>query len=131
MTLKLNCVLVVASWSLVDISGMPAGMAADRNDLSTNNCYVHAFAREQFRSPVTTYTGPTQEPAFWQQARSLMVGPQAHLIGYADRGYKEQTLALPPGMHVADLAAIDFHARVRSFKVICGDSDPQLAPGVL
>lgn len=103
-------------------------MARVRTTDASTQCYVHAFGHEPFRAPVMTYTGPTQEDAFWKEARSLKIGPHAYLIGYADDRYTEESLALAPGTIVADLDAIDFHAKVRSFKIICGDSDPHRAP---
>lgn len=82
-------------------------------------CFVHAFARTQFRPPATTYTGPRHEPIFLRDAGSLVVGPGARLEGYAGDGYRKRALDLPPGARVADLPALGFDQRVDSFRVVC------------
>ena len=84
-------------------------------------CWVHAFQRTQYRPPVTTYTGPSHEPLFLKHARSLIVGPKARLLGYAEQRYDERTLELGPGARLPDLQAIAFHRRVDSFQVACTD----------
>lgn len=86
-----------------------------------DGCWVHAFGREQFRPPVTTYTGPSQQRVFIKQARSLIVGPGARLVGYRRGEYQAQaqTLEIGPGERIAELASIDFHRRVQSFEVVC------------
>ena len=85
---------------------------------------MHAFANAQFRPPVTTYTGPTHEPVFMKEARSLIVGSGARLEGFANARYRKQTLDLPPGARVPDLEALEFDRRVDAFKVICADPRP-------
>ena len=91
-----------------------------------SGCYVHAFAGEEYRPPMTTYTGPTHEPVFMPEASSLAVGPRAWLLGYGGR-YRNERLDLPPRTRVPDLAAIGFDRRVDSFKVVCGDGDAERA----
>jgi hypothetical protein len=94
---------------------------------ATSGCFVHAFAREQFRPPVTTYTGPRHEPVFMRDASSIIVGPGARLLGYSAHGYRNESLDVPPDAHVPDLGVLGFDRRVDSFKVVCGDGDAQRA----
>ena len=82
-------------------------------------CWVHAFARTEYRPPVTTYTGPTHERFFLEGAGSLRVGPGARLEGYGGPGYKEKTLVLAPNVDIPDLAAAGFHRRVDAFQIAC------------
>lgn len=94
---------------------------------ASSGCFVHAFSREQFRPPVTTYTGPRHEPLFMRDAGSIIVGPGARLLGYAANRYRNESLDVPPDAHVPDLGALGFDRRVDSFKVVCGDGDPERA----
>ena len=86
---------------------------------SESACYVHAFAGENYRAPMTTYTGPTHERFFMKDAKSLIVGPGARLVGYAGTQDAKQVLELPSDATIPDLAKIDFHSRVASFQVVC------------
>ena len=88
-------------------------------------CFVHAFAREQFRPPMTTYTGPRHEPVFMKDASSVIVGPNARLVGYAGGRYRKESIDIGPDTHVPDLAELGFDRRVDAFKLLCGDGDPE------
>ena len=61
------------------------------------------------------------------EASSVIVGPGARLLGYAANRYRNESLDVPPDARVPDLGAIGFDRRVDSFKVVCGDRDPQRA----
>ena len=106
---------------------LPDHAAAQGGHDAASGCFVHAFAREQFGPPVTTYTGPRHERLFMRDASSVIVGPGARLLGYAGNRYRKESLDLPPDSRVPDLGAIGFDRRVDSFKVVCVDGDPQRA----
>jgi hypothetical protein len=110
----------IAIASFVALLAAPALHAAKPEG---DGCFVNAFAGEQFHPPMTTYTGPRHERLFMRHAGSLIVGPHARLLGYAGNRYRKETLDVPPGAHVADLAGTGFDRRVDSFKVVCGDGD--------
>lgn len=98
---------------------VPDYAAAQAAQDIASGCFVHAFAREQFRPPVTTYTGPRHEPLFMEGTSSLIVGPGARLLGFARERYRKQSLDLGPDARVPDIAALGFDRRVDSFKVAC------------
>lgn len=80
-------------------------------------CWVHAFAGEEpYRPPLTTYTGPTYEPVFMRNARSLMVGPGARL--------ETRRVVLGPGARVGDLAALGLDPGGEPFQLRCEGSGP-------
>ena len=58
------------------------------------------------------------QPLF-SEVRSLRIGPHARIEGYGETLFRAPTLALPAGAAIADLAAIEFHQRVRSFRMQC------------
>jgi hypothetical protein len=103
-------------------------------------CWVSFFGRRQFRGDSAQLrgrsfieafeSGPVVEPdlaavggqAFLKRVRSLAVGPNARLVGYAEPGFRDQVLTVGPGRNVVDLSVIEFHERVRSLKVFCEGS---------
>ena len=70
---------------------------------------------------MTTYTGPSHEPQFMKEARSIIVGPRARVVAYSAVRYEKQALELDAGTRIANLNAIDFHRRVGAFQVLCTD----------
>lgn len=100
-------------------------------------CWVSFFAGTNFglpaaqlrgRSDVEAFeSGPVLEPdlkhvggqKFIAEARSIVVGPNARLIGYERPRFRDQALTIGPGRQVVDVAALDFHERVRSLEVRC------------
>jgi sporulation protein YlmC with PRC-barrel domain len=82
-------------------------------------CWVNAFARKQYRPPMTTFTGPTHERISLAEAESLVVGPGARLVGYAGPGFERRTVVLSPEARVPDLDAAGFERRTDAFQVVC------------
>ena len=103
-------------------------------------CWVALFAGENFKPPSARLTGRTfiesfesgvtvREPdlehvggqSFMNEVRSLVVGPHARLVGYAEPRFRKESVTFESGRHVADLSRFRFQERVRSVKVFCGD----------
>lgn len=107
------------------------------NPQGKQGCWASFFGSTDFRAPAVQFTGRTYiesfepqavaEPElqqaggapFLKRARSLALGPHARLVGYTGEWFDKPSLELEPGRRIGDLSAIDFHARVQSFKVLC------------
>ena len=96
-------------------------------------CWVRFFEDENFERPLarigrSTYInslaapgliGEMQIPEFFQRASSLVVGPEARLVAYAEPGFRKEVLNFEAGREVPDLQAIGFPERVASLKIDC------------
>lgn len=74
--------------------------------------YVNSFARPGL-------IGRMSEAEFFGRSRSLVVGPEARLIAYAEPGFREELFALEPGREVKDLNALGFPKKAASLKIVC------------
>jgi hypothetical protein len=100
---------------------------------AAEGCWVRFFEEENFARPlqrlagalyINSIAGPgligrMNEEDFFRRARSLVVGPEARLFAYAERGFGKELFTLQPGAKVKDLREIGFPARVASLKVLC------------
>jgi hypothetical protein len=135
-------VLLLAT-SALSAGGQEIGVEAD--DLfivpeGRQGCWVSFFENRDFRPPAVQLTGRTfvesfepnaqavVEPPlqkaggaeFLQRVQSIVVGPHARLVGFAEAQYSGgRTLELGPGRRVPDVSRLDFHQRVDSLKVFC------------
>jgi hypothetical protein len=129
---KAKLLLLLASLAL------PAG-AAELGPAPTldpkygEGCWVRFFDRTGFEGPlgqlagavyINSLSGPgligmMNEEEFFRRAESLIVGPEARLIAYAERGFRQELFTLEPGREVKDLRAIGFPQKVASLKVAC------------
>jgi hypothetical protein len=96
-------------------------------------CWVRFFDEAGFGPPaglvsgglyISSIAGPgmigeQSDRAFLRTARSLVVGPEATLIAYAEPGFRKEILSLEPGRKVKDLREIGFPEGVASLKIVC------------
>ena len=96
-------------------------------------CWVRFFEEPGFERPlgrlagavyVNSISGPgligeIHQEEFFRRARSAIVGPQAKLTAYAERGFRDEVVLLPPGRKVEDLRALGFPKRIASLKILC------------
>ncbi|HEX6266024.1 MAG TPA: hypothetical protein VFZ81_03925 [Burkholderiales bacterium] len=119
------------------LTALPA-TAADLNPLQLDpqageGCWVRFFDGENFERPLGRVAGHLyinsianpgligrmDEKQFFQRASSLIVGPEATLIAYAEPGFRKEVMALEPRREVKDLRALGFPERVASLKIVC------------
>jgi len=60
-----------------------------------------------------------RRPDAFDRAQSIVVGPEARLVAYAEPGFRDELATFEPRQHVPDLEEIGFARRVASLKVIC------------
>lgn len=83
----------------------------------TNRSFIDAF--EPGGTPPADLK-PVGGREFFRRAGSLIVGPHAEVVGYAEPNFSGgKTLTVGAGRRVADLEKIEFHERVKSLKVFC------------
>ena len=96
-------------------------------------CWVRFFNGPNFERPlgnlagamyINSITGPgligqMNEEEFFRRARSLIVGPEAKLLAYAEPGFRKEIISLDPNREVRDLHAIGFPKKVASLKIVC------------
>jgi hypothetical protein len=63
--------------------------------------------------------GKMNEEEFFRRSRSLVVGPEARLTAYAERGFRGELFSLEPSREVEDLRALGFPKKVASLKILC------------
>ncbi|HEX6268322.1 MAG TPA: hypothetical protein VFZ81_15665 [Burkholderiales bacterium] len=114
--------------------------AADVNPLQLHpqageGCWVRFFDSENFERPrgrldgglyINSIANPgligrMDEKQFLQRSSSLIVGPEAKLIAYAEPGFSKEILTFEPRREVKDLRALGFPERVASLKILCVD----------
>jgi hypothetical protein len=96
-------------------------------------CWVRFFDGANFEQPlgrldgglyINSIAGPgligrMDEKEFFQRTRSLIVGPEARLVAYAEPGFRKEILSFEPRREVRDLRALGFPERVASLKILC------------
>jgi hypothetical protein len=98
-------------------------------------CWVRFFEQPDFEQPlgrlagamyVNSVRGPgpgligkMSEEEFFRRSRSLVVGPEAKLTAYAERGFRAELFSLEPGRQVKDLRTLGFPKNVSSLKILC------------
>lgn len=124
--------LLAALWM-----ALPAG-AADLNPPQLDpkygeGCWVRFFNEPSFKEPlgrlagalyINSITGPgligqMDEEEFFRRARSAIVGPEARLTAYAERGFRKEAFTLEPGREVKDLRELGFPKGIASLKILC------------
>jgi hypothetical protein len=119
------------------LAALPAG-AADLNPPQLHpeagdGCWVRFFDGPNFEQPLGRLDGGLyinsianpgligrmDERQFFQRTRSLIVGPEARLVAYAEPGFRKEILSLEPRREVKDLRALGFPERVASLKILC------------
>jgi|SRR5687768_5147476 hypothetical protein len=124
--------LLTALWM-----ALPAG-AADLNPPQLDpkygeGCWVRFFSEPGFEEPlgrlagalyINSITGPgligqMDEEEFFRRARSAIVGPEARLTAYAERGFRKEAFTLEPGREVKDLRGLGFPKGIASLKILC------------
>jgi hypothetical protein len=116
---------------------LPAGAVQLRphavDPQSGESCWVRFFGAPQFKQPLGRLSGGLYIQAldgpglignlrlkdFFERAHSLVMGPEARLVAYAEPGFAAQILSLQSGREVADLRKLGFPARVASLKIVC------------
>jgi hypothetical protein len=130
---RLALLLGAAAWWAV----LPAG-AADPNPpqldpMYGEGCWVQFFNEPGFEQPlgrlagalyVASLAGPgligqMNEEQFFRRVRSLVVGSEARLIGYAEPGFQKELFALEPESQVSDVRELGFPREVASLKILC------------
>jgi hypothetical protein len=101
--------------------------------VAEEGCWVHFFADPDFAQPMDRlngalyvnsvappgFIGRYRESEYLQRVRSVMVGPEAHLLAYAEPGFEAEIFAFGPGHKERDLAGLEFGRRVASLKILC------------
>ena len=96
-------------------------------------CWVRFFNEPNFERPLGNLAGPMyinsisepgligemNEEEFFRRARSVLVGPEASLLAYAEPGFRKEIFTLEPNREVSDLQAIGFPKDVASLKIAC------------
>jgi len=96
-------------------------------------CWVQFFAERDFKRPMGMLPGGTYinslagpgligefgEREYLQRTASLVVGPEAKLVIYAEPGFDNELATIGPNRKVPALDAIGFPQRVASLKVLC------------
>ena len=100
-------------------------------------CWARFYADAGFGVPMREVEGPMQVEALgasavvlpdsasagvrprFTEVRSLVLGPHARIVGYAQPLFREPSVMIDRGTSVADLATLDFHKRVTSFEMLC------------
>jgi hypothetical protein len=96
-------------------------------------CWVRFFEDADLKRPlgrlagalyINSLSGPLligqmNEEEFFRRARGAVVGPEARLIAYAERGFRDELFTLEPGREVKDLRALGFAEKVASLKILC------------
>ncbi|HEX6318111.1 MAG TPA: hypothetical protein VFZ84_04490 [Burkholderiales bacterium] len=96
-------------------------------------CWVGFFSEPGFERPmgrlagalyINSIAGPgligtLNEEQFFRQARSVVVGPEARLVAYAEPGFRKEVFSLEPQREVQDLRELGFPGRVASLKILC------------
>jgi hypothetical protein len=94
---------------------------------------VHFFAAQDFAQPMDRLSGALyvnsvappgflgrySEKEYLRRAGSVVIGPEARLLAYAQPGFQGQIFAFEPGRRVRDLHELEFAARVASLKIQC------------
>ncbi|HEX5767606.1 MAG TPA: hypothetical protein VFX94_05160 [Burkholderiales bacterium] len=100
-------------------------------------CWAQFYEQAQFGAPVLQVDGPTfveaipgsivmvpnldkipPQPLF-ENARSLVVGPNARLVGYAETLFRGTPTVLDPGTKVPDAASVGYPQRFLSLTLEC------------
>jgi hypothetical protein len=101
--------------------------------LAEEGCWVHFFADPDFAQPMDRlngalyvnsvappgFIGRYSEKEYLRRARSVVVGPEARLLAYAEPGFEAEIFAFGPGHKERDLTGLEFARRVASLKVLC------------
>jgi hypothetical protein len=95
-------------------------------------CWVRFFSSTDFERPLGRLaegrsisslaapgTGNEDVVEYVTRARSMVLGPGARLVAYAEPGFRDELATFEPRQHVPDLEQIGFARRVASLKVIC------------
>ena len=96
-------------------------------------CWVQFFAERDFKRPMGMLTGGTyinslagpgligefDEREYFQRTASLVVGPEAKLVIYAEPGFDQELVTIGPNRKVPALNDIGFPQRAASLKVLC------------
>lgn len=112
-------------------SGLGTLPTLDRKD--GEGCWVRFFEDPGFKHPMTRVPGPLyinsisapgligmrDEEEFFAEAGSVLVGPEAKLVVYAEPGFRDELFTLEPGKGVDELRALGFPDKVASLKIIC------------
>jgi hypothetical protein len=96
-------------------------------------CWALVFQQANFEGPqgrlpgrlyINSIAGPgmigdLSDREFLKSARSLVMGPEATLLAYAEPGFRKEIISLEPGQKVKDLREIGFPAQIASLKIVC------------
>lgn len=97
------------------------------------SCWVRFYGAADFKEPlgrlagglyIQSLAGPgligeVHFKEFFERTHSLVMGPQARLIAYAEPGFTDPILSLAPHREVADLRKLGFPGRLASMKILC------------
>jgi len=100
-------------------------------------CWARFYEQPDFGAPMRQIEGPAMVEAvpgavaelpdmkeagvqpLFVEARSLMTGPHAKLIGYSDTLFRGAATVIDPGTRVRDLAQLGYPERFRSIRLHC------------
>src|SRR5215203_6938932 len=101
--------------------------ADDRADMpqQTGDCYIDVWRGADFRGETTRIHGPAQYASLeltqgnWgNDIGSLRVGPNAFVLAYHRRDFRDEPITFGPNDEVADLSQFRFDDDIESLKVI-------------
>lgn len=88
-------------------------------------CYIDVWRDADFGGETVRIYGPAEYPALrfvqgdWgDEIGSLRVGPNAFVLAYRDRDFKDRMVTFGPNDEVADLGGLKFDDDIESVKVI-------------
>ena len=124
---------LLAALSLALSAGAADPTPPQHDPRDGDGCWVNYFNEPGFEEPlgrlagavyINSIAGPgligqMNEEQFFRRARSLVVGPEARLTAYAERGFRAEVFSLEPGREVKDLRALGFPKKVASLKILC------------
>jgi hypothetical protein len=83
---------------------------------------VRFFSGKDFSHPMGLVKGSLSIAKVKERfirAQSVVLGPEARLVAYAEPGFRDELATFEPRQHVPDLREIGFARRVASLKITC------------
>jgi hypothetical protein len=91
----------------------------------TGGCYIDVWRKADFRGEKIRIGGPAEYPTLvfaegqWgDDIGSLRVGPNAFVMAFRRRNFKDELVTFGPNDEVADLSQFEFEDDIESVKVI-------------
>lgn len=91
----------------------------------SGDCFIEVWRDVDFKGEMIRINGPAEHPDLrfvqgdWgDDIGSLRVGPNAFVLAYRDRNFRDELVTFGPNDEVADLRELKFHDDIDSVKVI-------------